>query len=399
MRSLTNEAGIPADSLRLKNRETNLAEFEQREVELSSLPRVLFIELTENCNLSCSMCRSAGPFDRTRNMPSELFDRVADELFPTAEIVDLRGWGESTILKDFPAYVDKTLDYGCRIRLISNLTVPNEDLWRKLVRSGSLIGVSFDAADAETFATLRRGAKLSTILQNLETIADEGRRSGVGTDNVHLNVVVQSAAIKELPDIVRIASGLGLSVHLNPVFLDDTDPDALRYHVTELAEILGVTADTAVAENVKVQLDTSLDFAWSQPEHANKTCTHPWMYCYVNYKGEVGFCDHLIGIPGKKYLFGDLSQESFTDIWNGPSYRQLRAEHAAGKLSLSDRFEECRWCYENRYVDFEQETYPPYEKHRMLLSRAACPTFVPIVPPPPRKNLSLITGVNPKRSE
>ncbi|MFD6693689.1 radical SAM protein [Micromonospora aurantiaca (nom. illeg.)] len=372
---------------RVSNRELNIREFERRQAVLSSLPRVLFVELTENCNLSCTMCRSNGPFDRSRNMSPELFDAVAAELFPTAEIVDLRGWGESTVLKDFPAYVEKALDYGVRLRLVTNLTVPNEVLWRRLVSTRSLIAVSFDAAEPETFAALRPGAKLNVILRNLEILADEAAVSGVGTAGIHLNVVVQPAAIAELTGIVRHAARLGIRVHLNPLSTGHDDPDNLRFHRAEMSAALAEMAAVAEAEQVDVQLNTALDPSWSLMEHADKTCTHPWMYCYVNYRGQVGFCDHLIGVPDQQYLLGDLTTHSFAEIWNGELYQRLRTEHSGGVLS--NRFEECRWCYRNRYIDFDEESYPPYAEHRVMLDQASCKGFTVGPDEPHRRVLPL----------
>ncbi|MFI1735825.1 radical SAM/SPASM domain-containing protein [Streptomyces acidicola] len=355
------------------NRAQNLKEFEEGRTKLRSRPRVLFVELTENCNFSCPMCRSGGPFDRSKNMSVELFERIAAELFPTAEIVDLRGWGESTILRRFPEFVDKTLSYGCRVRLVTNLSVPNERLWRHLVRNRALIAVSFDAAEEATFESLRHGAKFRTILRNLEILADEARVSGVGTDNIHLNVVVQAQALGELSQIVTLAGRLGFRVHLNPVTLDHDDPENLRFHRDQLAEALAEAATVAEETGTEVRFDTALGEDWALTEHTAKTCTHPWMYCYFNYAGRVGFCDHLIGQPGESYLLGDLTTTSFEEIWNGPSYQQLRAEHAAWEQGISSRFEECNWCYRNRYVDFDAETNPHYSEHIVRLTPATCP--------------------------
>ncbi|MFI9388543.1 radical SAM protein [Kutzneria sp. NPDC052558] len=383
------------DAVRIANRSRNTMEFDQRATVLDSLPRVLFIELTENCNLSCPMCRSAGPFRPSRNMSAELFDRVAEELFPTAEIVDLRGWGESTILKRFPQFVDKTLEYGCRIKLVTNLTVPNEDMWRKLVRNRALIGVSFDAGDQETFELLRRGAKFPVVKRNLEILADEGRESGVGTDGIHLNVVIQPAALPNLPQIVRIAADLGIKVRINPLSADSADPDNLVYHRERMLEALSEMADVAVAESVDVQINAALDPLWADDLHADKTCTHPWMYCYVNYGGRVGFCDHLIGAPAEQHLLGDLTTTSFADIWNGPAYQELRAAHGRGREGLAGRYEECNWCYHNRYVDFDVETYEPYEKHEVKLTPSVCRSFTPapsLTPPGATLPLTVVSS-------
>ncbi|OCC10564.1 radical SAM protein [Streptomyces sp. PTY087I2] len=368
---------------RKANRELNLQEFAAGSTSLLSRPRVLFVELTENCNLSCPMCRSGGAFDRSKNMSVELFDHIAEELFPTAEIVDLRGWGESTVLRNFPEYVDKTLAYGCRVRLVTNLTVPNERLWRHLVRNRSLITVSFDAAEEATFAALRTGAKLRTILRNLEILADEARVSGVGTDGINLNVVVQAAALDELDRIIEIAGGLGFRVHLAPVTLGSDDPGNLRFHRERLARAVRKAAAVAEETGADVRLAAALDEGWAVSEHAGKTCTHPWMYCYVNHTGKVGFCDHLIGAPGSAYLLGDLTTTPFEQIWNGDAYQRLRAEHAAWERGISPRFEECNWCYRNRYVDFDEESNPDYAQHIVRLTAASCPAGVPRSDPGP----------------
>jgi len=363
--------------LRAANRKLNIEEFDAGIAELRSLPRVLFIELTENCNLACPMCRSAGPFDRAKNMPRELFHRVAYELFPTAEIVDLRGWGESTILKDLPWYVAETLSYGCVPRLVTNLTVPNEELWRTLVRNRAFIAVSLDAATQESLSVVRRGAKLATILNNLHVIADEARVSCVDLDRVHLNVVVQPPAIGELARIVELAAELGIAVQLNPLSTGIDDPSHLSHHLPAIGEALTAAAAIGQDRDVKIRINAALDEMWAEPEHAAKTCTHPWMYCYVNYQGQVGFCDHLIGDPAKDYLLGNLTESSFAEIWNGPSYVRLRREHATWgeRGGVSERFAECNWCYRNRYVDFEEVSYPPYDRHIVTLDHASCAAF------------------------
>ncbi|WP_207926103.1 radical SAM protein [Actinocrispum wychmicini] len=373
----------------------NIREFEAGATQLRSMPRVLFLELTENCNLSCPMCRAAGPYDRSKNMSQEIFDRVVADLFPAAEIVDLRGWGESTILKTFPQAVDRTIEAGCRIRLVTNLTVPNEALWRRLVRHHALILVSFDAARADTFATLRRGAKLAVVLRNLEVMVDEARRSGVPVDTIRLNVVVQPQAIPELPDIVRIAADLGLShIQLNPLTVAEESPDHLSRHRPPLARALRDATQVAAERGVTIQLDAALDESWADQTHAAKRCTHPWMYCYINYRGQVGFCDHLIGSPASGYLLGDLTTTSFQDIWNGAAYQRLRAEHVHWEQQLSARFEECNWCYRNRYVDVDDRTYPPYGEHVVRLTTATCPAVgahdVPASAPQGRRLLPML---------
>src|SRR6185369_3798681 len=87
---------------REENAALNHQEFEARAIALRSYPTMVFLELTENCNLSCQMCRSSQGYDPSRDMSSALFETIATTLFPHATLIGLNGWGESTILRDFP---------------------------------------------------------------------------------------------------------------------------------------------------------------------------------------------------------------------------------------------------------------------------------------------------------
>lgn len=350
--------------MRARNKELNDSEFAEEKTWLESYPQVLFVELTENCNFGCDMCRAAGPFDSTKNMGFDLYRRIADELFPYAQIVDLRGWGESTILKSFPSFVDYAAQFGCRLRIVTNLSVMNDDLWRYLVELDFIIAVSFDASSPATFSQLRRGAKLDRILQNLQTMIDHCRKLGKSTEGIYLNVVIQSSALSEIEEILGKANNLGLQrVHLQPVSLPPSHPFHLSRRFAELATILGRVQNLADELGLTVVLGAALDDRLALGAYAAKTCIHPWMYCYVNYQGEVGFCDHLIGTPAKEYLIGDLRRNTFRDIWNSEKYRELRAQHVNWRKGIKSQFAECNWCYKNRYIDFDDKVYAPYQRY------------------------------------
>lgn len=360
----------PWEHKRRTNSALNRQEFAAGAITLRSRPQVLFVELTENCNLHCLMCRSAGKYDASKNMDRDLFDRVADELFQHAAIVDLRGWGESTILKDFGYYLEQTARYGCRPRIVTNLTVGNKELWRRLVAHDAIIAISFDAGTPETFAKLRPGSRLPRILANLHVIVDECRALGRPLADIYFNVVAQAEALEELPRIVDIAAEYGLRrVHVNPVTLSPSSPGHLSRHVDGVRRALARLKERSLATEVEVTLGAALDETLAETGAAAKRCTHPWVYCLVNHVGKVGFCDHLIGEGTGQYLLGDLREASFEDIWNSLAYQDLRRQHLRWAEGLSERFEECNWCYRNRYIDFENMTVPEYAELTVSCSR------------------------------
>lgn len=82
-------------ALKKENAALNLEEIRLGSAELHSMPRYVMVELTQGCNLKCSMCRSRSIRYAEKEMDREIFRRTADLLFPAAEMVDVRGWGKA----------------------------------------------------------------------------------------------------------------------------------------------------------------------------------------------------------------------------------------------------------------------------------------------------------------
>src|SRR5262245_17025085 len=121
------------------NAALNRLEYETRRTRLASRPTMLYIELTQNCNLKCKMCRSGFSYDPSRDMRADLFDSIVEYLFPYAELIDLRGWGESTILRSFASRLRVALDSGARVRLVTNALAMTETLWSMFFEGDNIV--------------------------------------------------------------------------------------------------------------------------------------------------------------------------------------------------------------------------------------------------------------------
>jgi MoaA/NifB/PqqE/SkfB family radical SAM enzyme len=329
----------------------NEEDYVERRVVLKSLPTMLYIELTQNCNLSCEMCRSAQQYDPSRDMEAEIFDMVSKELFPYASMVDLRGWGESTILRDFEKRLRATLDSGARVRLITNAHAMTEKLWEMFFEGDNIIGVSFDSASPETFKKLGRG-DFARVERNLrQGVAIRDKR---GRGFIYLNVVVNSFTLGELPMIVRLAADIGLTkVVVNPIKISQKQLTHLSHVANNIPHVLDEVYALAAKLGLKVQLGSALEENLVVEYGLPATCSNPWSHALIDYRGHVGFCDHLINRP--EFTLGSLKESSFESIWNGSAFQGLREEHirAEKTRSLSNTFWKCSWCYRNRYLDSE----------------------------------------------
>lgn len=344
---------------REQNAKLNLKEYTTGKTILESFPTVLFVELTQNCNLNCRMCRSSKGYQKSLNMHEAIFTKLKKELFPFASIVDLRGWGESTILKKFQGYLLESSILVPKIRLVTNALAINRQLWQILMEKRVNVVISVDAASEKTMNLLERG-EFSRLIESLNIGTrerDKINKSGV----IYFNTVLSSLNLSELPEIVKLAADFGIPrVNLFPVVASRNSPLHLDHRKMEVPICLDIAQKVAQEKGVELRMGASLNEEIVIENGLPDRCSHPWEYCYIDYDGNVGYCDHLIG--NKKLMLGSLSEYSFQEIWNSPRFQRLRSLHVQARKGGTNELEtvipHCNWCYKRRYIDFEEETNP-----------------------------------------
>jgi radical SAM protein with 4Fe4S-binding SPASM domain len=327
-------------------------------------PRAIYLELTDRCNLTCPMCRTGKI--KGDILPLRLFREIAEELFPHAVYVDLRGWGESTILSNFEDYLGIAQTYPVKVKLITNATVKKHDLWERLGRDGVIVGVSFDAAEGGMFEKLRRGAKMSQVVENIKTMVLASRKSGRDpAEQIYLCVTVSGSNINQLADIVILGRSLGLRrFKLEPLWAPDHDPDRLEHHQHAVHSAVQGLKEVASETGAFVEYSASLLPELTNPPATQKLCIHPWEYCYINARGRIGFCDHLNG--REEFAWGEWGKQAFLEYWNGDRMKRLRAEHLSrlgGEPIVACA--DCNWCYDRRYMDLEDWIAPKWAAYRV----------------------------------
>jgi MoaA/NifB/PqqE/SkfB family radical SAM enzyme len=367
--TVTNDPQQTSD-LRVANRALNNAEYDHGQLTLRSRPLALFVEITENCSLWCDMCRPKQRYDRTLDMSYELFDAVAAELFGAASLVDLRGWGESTMRPDLDRFIQVAASYGPQLRIVTNAQISRPGLWDQLMAHHAIVVASCDAATPELFAELRTGGQLSRFEASIRTLVERRDAHGAPRGNVVFTCVASNRNLHELAAVVDLAARFDVS---KVIFFPLQDNHAAGTSPLPLPTTRARAVDTARAayadavrrgreEGIVVQLGAAPSEGLALPDMVKQApCMHPWSYAYINHAGGVGFCDHLIGEPS--HIFASLRDLAFEEIWNGPDFVELRRQHLAG--DLSERFADCRWCYKQRYVDFEELFHPKYEARRV----------------------------------
>lgn len=309
-----------------------------------SFPVNLFIELTRNCNGRCIMCSRKKPsFDPTLNMPFSFFKKIADELFPYVKVVDLRGFGESTLLPYWLDIVNYSLKFDCRFGIVTNLSIKNNNMWAHLIKNNFWIGISFDGATKKTFESIRKGNDFETVLSNVKILVLNCKKYKKDINNLYFIVTVQKANLNEIPAIIRLAKRLGIKkVKLSPVRYGKND-DRFLFDKVKIRKVIR----QAISLSKKLNIDISFIGSFGVRDlekssgHSVKICKRPWESAYITYHGKIGPCNHNLDPP---LVFGDLKKDEFKKVWNNSLFDTFRKA-----ISFKHIPSVCKWCFKNRY--------------------------------------------------
>lgn len=322
------------------------------------LPRSLQVEVTGACNLRCEMCLVAyrPPLSRRRASVSlERFLALLDEL-PELEEVTLQGLGEPLLAPALREMIDAAHARGVRVGFNTNATLLDAEWSEWLVAHGvEWIHVSIDGASREVFESIRHGARLERVVENLEQLLAVKRVRSASSPRVQLNTVLMRRNVDELDALVRLAARLGVArmwvQSLSHDFSDaGADYDGIRAFVGaesvwELDPAVVVAVERARRTAVEYGLEVRFPAVESDARVGDEpACDWPWRSAYVGWDGRVQPCCMLMGAD--RGMLGDLRDASFTEIWSSPAYVRFRTE-----LLGDDPPAVCRGCsvYRHRF--------------------------------------------------
>jgi MoaA/NifB/PqqE/SkfB family radical SAM enzyme len=315
------------------------------------------IQATWRCNLTCPMCfRQMWPEDvladaNTKEMPLEDFKKVAEEILPYAQTINLSVAGEPLLLTKLPEILEILGYYQCKLEIYSNITPLISDKLMDLVLPHvGILRASIDGATKKTFETIREGAKFEPVMRALERFGRLRAEMPDPKPRYGIHVTIQKDNVQELPDMVRLAarvkadfvSGdhlliLGPSTKALSVAHDQDTYRAAYEEACRVGKELGIGIElrppvTQVVAGVPMGKRESL-------EELKKTgeveCPFLWDRVIINYNGHTLACCH----PEPPEYAGNAI-EGFWKVWNSPQAQTLRRTYLTNKAHPS-----CRNCH------------------------------------------------------
>jgi len=241
------------------------------------------LELTNHCNLYCTICPVNTTMKRPKNfMETELFRKLMDEN-PDFDFVLTFQWGEPLLHPQVFELVRYAADRGIRPMLTSNGTRLDPERRRRILESG-LERITFSVdGNRETHEAIR-GYSFDRLRADVLALREDRDRAGSPL-KIDVSMVVDEATEAALEEYYADWRGIADRVQAIPKFT---------------------------------------------PRERTKACRELWRgTAVVLWDGRVSVC--CADSEGAA-IIGDAYEKPLQEIWNGPEMRDFRRSHVEGRF-------------------------------------------------------------------
>ncbi|MDO8349245.1 MAG: radical SAM protein [Planctomycetota bacterium] len=341
-------AGIPRaskDELTRGNRARLDQDLVTQRLVWQSMPRVVDLQLSNFCNMSCTMCYD-GANPPLEKLDTALVERFAAEVLPTASVVVPFAGSEPLILTwDLTKQLAER--YGVELELITNAQFLDEAKFFELEPHVSTLTFSIDSHMLDVYERIRLRSKPKKVFENLPRAARLCREHGI---EPQANVVFMVENAPYMDETVAFLADQGCTTvrmlayhHPRGASADRAFSDAVRHMTPEwLAWMLGKVKKVAAEKRIHVifegltreNSDHRPKDLGLRPDGKGKYATWDELpyyfpgYCVlsvdrikVSSNGDVHPC---CVAGGDDLRLGNLQNATFQEIWNGPTSQDLR---------------------------------------------------------------------------
>lgn len=301
---------------------------------LPSSPDQVQIEITNKCNLDCTMCPRKDMNLEYRHMDFDLFKKVIERL-DNIRSVTLTGWGEPFMHPNIFEMIAICKKKGFEVQLTTNGIFPNESIPEKIINSGvDSISFSIDTLNGNSKFGHENNEAQKNIKKILNTRSDFRPK-------VTLQSTMQKDGGNEIYSIIRWGASNGVD-RVNLGRLDqrfnkdiprpsDEEEREIMIRANKIGRDNGIQIDCiqyAVGSGFQKEIYKLLKSALHR---FGKYCLKTYTYVYINLNGDVTPC---CGLPLHKV--DNILQKGLKDIWHGKNFIEFREKQheICGKCDL-----------------------------------------------------------------
>ncbi len=296
-------------------------------------PIYVKLKLIWACNLRCAMCNHWRDPVEAPMATERLLDLIDELAGLGCQKIHLSG-GEPTLRPDLELLIRRMNRYGIRATMTTNGTRLTPERAQALAEAGlHKVNISLDSPDPQIHDRIRgvAGAWADTV-RGLRYLRPWLQREQA----IRINTVVSPWNYQSLAQLPDLAHSLGAD-RINLIPMDFNTPDITPLTFRQIlwfnAVLAPQIARKALFWNLITERAQAYPFGttWSEIQQSLKgnysggyynhhRCYAPWTHALVDHVGRVSVCC----MTTNQVIMGDLREQSFTQIWQGATYQELR---------------------------------------------------------------------------
>lgn len=294
-------------------------------------PSSVSIEPTTSCNLRCPECPSGlRSFTRPTGMLGmPLFKSAIDQLASRISYLTFYFQGEPYLNPQFTEMVSYAASKGIYTSTSTNAHFLSPEKAEATVNSGlDRMIVSIDGTTQEIYQQYRIGGSLEKVLEGTRNLIAAKKRNRSRSPEIVFQFLVVRPNEHQMSDVHRIAKEIGVD---RVVF-----KSAQIYNFENGSPLIPINAQYS-------RYRKSQNGTYEVKNKMLRECWKMWHSCVITWDGKVVPCCFD---KDAKHVMGDLTMQSFEDIWFGTLYNEFRKTLFESRESI----EMCRNCTEGTKV-------------------------------------------------
>lgn len=289
----------------------------------------IIVELSYNCNLSCSMCgfgKEVNPFSKSKFLSFENYKTILHQVGDITKTIRLNGRGESTIHPDFREILNYTKQIypDLNINLFTNFSFNNKTILDSLLMNKVQLFISMDSSDAIELNEIRKGARYTLIESNVQALKHLSNRP-------FIIFTIQEANIHRIYDIASFAFQNNCNILYNTIRRDvgiDTFVSAVKDNYNLITEQFESVYELYKNSSLQYLFPDQLagislkDTRFTQTHGTMKSCPALDKELCVLFDGTVTPCNMF-----NPYVYGNIFNQSLDEIWNGKQRLDFLTSH------------------------------------------------------------------------
>ena len=305
----------------------NKPAYNNRLIDLLPLenPLAIAIDPSNLCNFHCEFCPTGdkGLVKQRPNgmMSLELFKKIIDDIAAmNFKLKALKLWkdGEPLLNKNLPQFIEYAKNKGVseQVRVTSNGGLLDRMAQQLIDVELDWLMISFlSLKDDVYFRHTGRKEMQDTVLNNVRLL--RSLRDQKGTKKPH--TAIKMCKFPYITDEEIASFRAQVEPFVDEVILHEEPMDWDSSHHKDMTLGAGL-----------------------QRRRPKQVCPYAWYQVNINFNGEVSICPVDWSF---KTIIGDVSKETFSDVWNGQRMRDFRNMWATQELWRNPVCEKCTYYY------------------------------------------------------